>query len=186
MKISTRLGLLALALSVVACVPMKTLRGSSGTYLTPAGARVNVNRPGEITSRVVQEIFGERGFPLANRVAVTPQNVVFYFKGSRAQLNNGYNPNDATYSVASQLGSWFAVRITDDGVKSVVSFYGKPIVYGQEICHDGDSTLRDAKYDCMDVRVREDWPAGQLVEGREETEVITSVIATMTERLPER
>lgn len=177
---------LVVACALAACIPMKTLRGSSGTYLTPAGAKVNVNRPSATTVGVVQQIFAERGFPLVNRVQVSPTNVVLFFRGTRNSITNENNTADAVYAAGGQLGSWFAVRVTDDGVKSVVSFYGKPVVYGQEVCADGDSQLNDVQYRCVDVRVREDWPAGQLVEGREETEVITSVTTTITERLPER
>ena len=112
---------------------------------------------------------------------------MLFFRGGR--FAPGYGPTSADpmwAAAASQVGSWFAVRITDDGVKSTLMLYGKPTVNGTEICGEGDDQLRDARYSCIDVRVREDWPTTQLVEGREETEVISAVISTLTERLPER
>ena len=185
MRVVRTLGVLAVILG--ACVPMRTLRGSTATYLTPAGSRVTINRPAGTVAHAIQEVFSERGFLLVNRFQVSPANVVLFFRGARSIPGHHHGSGDPTWAdAASQVGSWFAVRITDDGAKSTLALFGKPTVNGTEICDDGDNQLRDARYACIDVRVREDWPATQLVEGREETEIISAVISTLTERLPER
>lgn len=185
MRVVWTLGVFGVVLG--ACVPMRTLKGSTATYLTPAGSRVAVNRPVGTVAATVQELFAERGFPLVNRAQVSPTNLVLFFRGGR--ISPGYQSgsvNPSYGAAASQVGSWFAVRVTDEGAKSTASFFGKPTVNGTEVCGDGDDQLRDAQYRCVEVRVREDWPATQLVEGREETQIISSVIASLLERLPER
>lgn len=185
MRIVRIFGVLAMVLG--ACVPMRTLRGSTRTYLTQAGAQVVLNRPAGAVAAAVQEIFAERGFPMVNRFQVTPSNLVLFFRGGRFTPGYGPSSSDPMWAAAaSQVGSWFAVRIIDDGVKSTLMLYGKPTVNGTELCGEGDDLLRDAKYSCIEVRVREDWPAVRLVEGREETEVVSAVISTLTERLPDR
>lgn len=185
MRIVRTLGVLAMVLG--GCVPMRTLRGSTRTYLTQAGAQVALNRPGETVAVAVQQIFAERGFPMVNRIQVTPTNLVLFFRGGRFAPGYGPSSSDPMWAVAaSQVGSWFAVRIIDDGLKSTTMLYGKPTVNGTELCGEGDDLLRDVKYSCVEVRVREDWPAAQLVEGREETEVVSAVISMLTERLPDR
>jgi hypothetical protein len=170
---------------LLACIPMKTLRGSTSTFLTPAGARVTVNRPAAMVGPVVQQVFAERGFSAVSQATPTPTSTVLFMRGTRSAVTSANRSSDAVYGLDGQIGSWFAVRITEENGKSIVSFYGKPTVYGTEICADQDDQLRDTGYTCIEVRVRAEWPAGQLVEGREETEVITAVIATLTERLPE-
>jgi len=185
MRVVWTLGVAA-GLFAAACVPMKTLRGSTATYLTSAGSRVTISRPGGTVAGTVQEIFSERGLLLVNRFQVSPANVVLFFRGARMIPGSSMSRDPVWASAASEVGSWFAVRIADDGSRSIVTFFGKPTVNGTEICGDGDDQFRDARYACIDVRVREDWPAGQLVEGREETEVISGIISTLTERLPER
>jgi hypothetical protein len=185
---SLRLAALTCCFALVACIPMKTLRGSSGTFLTPMGAKVNVKRTAADVTPVVQQVFMERGFQVLNKVTPAPNATVFFFRGSRAVVTAQNNTSDDVLSAGGQIGSWFAVRVTEEvgANKSVVAFYGKPTVYGKEVCADQDDQLRDTNYTCTDVRVNAEWPAGQLVEGREETEIITAVIATLTERLPER
>jgi len=111
---------------------------------------------------------------------------VLYFKGSRALVVSQNNTADSLYAAGGQLGSWFAVRVTEEGYHSTLQFYGKPTLAGQEVCADADDQLRDAQYQCTDTRVREDWPGVQLVEGREETQVISGLITTLTERMPEK
>jgi hypothetical protein len=184
MRLLVTVSLIGAALA--GCISYKTLRGSSGNYLTPAGARVTLNRQASDISQAVQQLFAERGFQLVNRAQPTPQSQVLFFKGSRALVTTQNNTADTTWSAGGQLGSWFAVRVVEDGYHCSVQFYGKPTVGGQEVCADGDDQLRDAQYQCVDTKVREDWPGFQLVEGREETQVITSVIATLTERVPEK
>jgi hypothetical protein len=175
-------------LALVACIPMKTLRGSSGTFLTPMGAKVNVKRSAADVTPVLQQVFMERGFPVISKATPAPNTTLFFFRGSRAVVTAQNNTSDDVLGAGGQIGSWFAVRVTEEvgANKSVIAFYGKPTVYGKEVCADQDDQLRDVNYTCTDVRVNNEWPAGQLVEGREETEIITAVIATLTERLPER
>ncbi len=170
---------------LLACIPMKTLRGSTATFLTPAGARVTVNRPAAMVVPVVQQVFAERGFSAFNQATPTPASTVLFMRGTRAAITSQNGSADAVYGLDGQIGSWFAVRVTEENGKSIVTFYGKPTVYRTEVCADQDDQLRDTGYACIEVRVRAEWPATQLVEGREETEVITAVIATLTERLPE-
>jgi hypothetical protein len=100
--------------------------------------------------------------------------------------NPAYPGNGGRPAGQQQLGSWFAVRVKDDGANSIIQFYGKPTVYGSEGCSDGDSDLRDAKYTCTDLKVREDWPGVALTAGREETRVIAGIIATLVDRVTPR
>ncbi|MFT3712627.1 MAG: hypothetical protein QM817_33680 [Archangium sp.] len=86
--------------------------------------------------------------------------------------------------VSRDVGSWFAVRAVTENGRTVLTFYGKPTVFNAEGCGDGDSNLRDTGYSCRDLLVRADWPGQQLVEGREETQVISTIIALLGERWP--
>ena len=185
MRVIRTLGMLAVVAAVAgSCVAMKTLRGSTATYLTKAGSQVTVERPAGMVAGVLQQIFAERGYMLSGRYQVAPNNVVLYFRGGR--VAPPYDPSDdPAKSVAiGQIGSWFAARITDDGTRSTVALYGKPTVNGVEVCGDADDQLKDARYACVDVKVKEDWPGSRLVDGREETEIVSAVISTLSERLP--
>lgn len=82
------------------------------------------------------------------------------------------------------VGSWFSVRAVTVEGKTVLTFYGKPTIYGGEGCGQGDSDLRDTGYACRELTMRADWPGHQLVEGREETQVISTIIAVLGERWP--
>lgn len=168
------------------CIPMQTVRGSSLKFLTSAGASLTVSRPGPGVAAVLEQSFTERGFPVVNRAQVGPNNLVLFFKGNRDRLNWQNRTAAEVNSVGAQVGSWFAVRIKDDGARSQVQFYGKPTVYGSEACAEGDHDLRDTGYACKDVVVRADWPGLGLVEGREETQVISAIITILDERLPSR
>jgi hypothetical protein len=176
---------LVTAAAMTACTPMYTVRGSSLTYLTPAGATLEVARPGPAAAALVEQIFIERGYQAAGRAQVSSTNLVLFFTGSRdRQTRRGYASGDPN-GLNAQLGSWFAVRVKDQGPQAaVVTFYGKPMVYGAEACAEGDRDLKDAGYVCKDVIVRADWPGLQLVEGREETKVISAIISTVGERVP--
>jgi hypothetical protein len=86
--------------------------------------------------------------------------------------------------VSRDVGSWFAVRAVTDKSRTVLTFYGKPTVYNGEGCGSGDGDLRDTGYSCRTLEVRADWAGHQLVEGREETQVISTIIAILGERWP--
>lgn len=86
--------------------------------------------------------------------------------------------------VSRDVGSWFSVRAVTENNRTVLTFYGKPTVYNAEGCGAGDSDLRDTGYACRELTVRADWPGHQLVEGREETQVISTIIAVLGERWP--
>lgn len=86
--------------------------------------------------------------------------------------------------VSRDVGSWFSVRATTENNRTVLKFYGKPTVFNAEGCGQGDSDLRDTGYSCRELTVRADWPGHQLVEGREETQVISTIIAVLGERWP--
>jgi hypothetical protein len=183
MSVGRTLGVLALVLS--ACIPMRTLHASTATYLTPAGASVKVDRTASIAAAAVQDIFSERGCPLESRSQVSTSDTVLFFRCVRVSpVVTGIDPRLA--AAAAQVGSWFAVRVKGEHSKSVVSFFGKPTVNGTEVCGDGDDELEDTRYTCVNVRVRKDWPAVQLVEGREETQFIASAIAALNERFPDQ
>lgn len=86
--------------------------------------------------------------------------------------------------VSRDVGSWFSVRATTENNRTVLKFYGKPTVFNAEGCGQGDNDLRDTGYSCRELTVRADWPGHQLVEGREETQVISTIIAVLGERWP--
>jgi hypothetical protein len=176
------LGVLGLAL--LGCIAHTTLRGSSSTFLTPAGAQVTVNRQSSAMVPALQQLFAERGFQFVSQAQPRPDTQVLFFKGSRALVTSQNNTSDSLYAAGGQIGSWFAVRVVEVGYKSTVSFYGKPTLGDQEVCSDGDDQLRDVQYRCTNTQVRSDWPGFALVEGREETQVISGLVTTLAQRFP--
>jgi hypothetical protein len=101
------------------------LRGSTSTFLTPAGTRVTVNRPAAMVGPVVQQVFAERGFSAVSQATPTPTSTVLFMRGTRSAVTSANRSSDAVYGLDGQIGSWFAVRITEENGKSIVSFYGK-------------------------------------------------------------
>jgi hypothetical protein len=195
-----RIALLALVGCVVAgCTPTKAIRGSSMTFLTPAGASIALVRPAAELEAVVEQLLGERGFTVTRR-APTKKGKVLFFSGTRDRLNRRYRepsyapsmapppppgPAPMPGGISRDVGSWFAVRVTpgEQGVTTLI-FYGKPMVLNAEGCADSDSDLRDAEYTCNDLRLRADWSGFALTDGREETQVITGIIAVLGEQFP--
>lgn len=165
------------------CTPMRAIKGSTRTFLTEAGTTIGFDRPTSDVLPVVTQLLSDRGFTESKRTEVTPNNTVIYFNGTRDRINRGRrNDNPQTNFVSQDIGSWFAVRVVSAGSKTTLSFYGKPTVHGLEGCGAGDRELRDAGYGCTDLEKRADWPGHQLVEGREETQVISAVITLLGER----
>jgi hypothetical protein len=103
--------------------------------------------------------------------------------GTTPPPTNAARMSEQNY-VSRDVGSWFSVRAVTENNKTVLTFYGKPTVFNGEGCGDGDHALRDTGYVCRDLTVRADWAGHQLVEGREETQVISTIIALLGERWP--
>lgn len=165
---------------------MRTVKGSARTFLTEAGTTIDFQRPAPEVTASLEQLFSDRGFSVLKRADVTPNNKVIYFRGTRDRINRRRpNDNQQQNFVQQDIGSWFAVRVVSEGPKTTLSFYGKPTVLGLEGCGEGDRELRDAGYECKDVERRADWAGHQLVEGREETQVISTVIAQLGERWPQ-
>ncbi len=167
------------ALALLACTPMKTIDGSARRYLTQAGTTIAFNKPAADVTAAVEVYFQERGLPVFNRATVSDTNRVLFFKGPR-QRRGGRSSG----FVADGIGSWFAVRVLAEGNKTTLHFYGKPTFNDAESCGEGDRELKDTGYTCTAIEQRADWPGHQLVEGREETQVISTVIARLGERWP--
>lgn len=171
-------------LSLTACVPMKDVRGSSLKYLTQAGATLSLGRPAAEIVPTLEQLFSERGFPVTKRAEGKPGQVLF-FVGTRDRLNRRWRDQQPQNPVSREVGSWFAVRVVAPTPQTTtLLFYGKPTVFGAEGCSDGDSELRDVGNSCLDLRMRAEWSGFPLVEGREETQVISAVIATLGEQFP--
>ncbi len=168
------------------CTAMRTVKGSARTFLTEAGTTIDFERPAADVISGLQQSFADRGFAVLKTTDVTPNNKVIYFRGTRDRINRRRpNDNQQQNFVSQDIGSWFAVRVVSQGTKTTLSFYGKPTVHGVEGCGDGDRELRDAGYQCNNVEKRADWAGHQLVEGREETQVISTIIAQLGERWPQ-
>ncbi len=173
------LAVVAPALLLFACTPMRVIDGSSRRFLTPAGTTISFNKSALDVTAAVEVYFQERGFEAVQRATVNDNNRVTFFKGPRRTRSGGSS------FVADGIGSWFAVRFLTDGPnKTTLQLYGKPTVNGQEACDSGDRDLRDTGYTCARFEQRADWPGHQLVEGREETQVISTIIARLGERWP--
>jgi hypothetical protein len=172
-----------LALTVVflsACTAMKPIDGTARKFLTQAGATIAFDKPMTDILAAVQVYMTDRGYQEFKRSDVSENNHVIFFKGER-QSRRG---NNGSSFVSDGIGSWFAVRFVTEGNKTTLSFYGKPTIDGKEACGDGDKDLKDTGYACTPYEQRADWPGHQLVEGREETQVISTVIARLGERWP--
>lgn len=183
------------------------------TFLTPAGASISLVRAAPELEAAAEQLLGERGFTVTRR-APTKKGKVLFFAGTRDRLNRRHRDpsyRDPSYrapyrdpslpaspppppppmapsmpgGISRDVGSWFAVRVTpgEGGVTTLV-FYGKPTVLNAEGCADSDSDLRDAEYTCNDLRLRADWSGFALTDGREETQVITGIIALLGEQYP--
>lgn len=172
--------LLALTVvSLMACTPMRPIDGTARKFLTGAGATITFDKPMADLLAAVQVFMTERGYQEFKRADVSATNHVIFFKGPRPQRRGA----SASF-VSDGIGSWFAVRFVTDGGKTTLTFFGKPTLDGKEACGDGDKDLKDAGYTCAPFEERADWPGHQLVEGREETQVVTTIIARLGERWP--
>lgn len=163
---------------LTACTPMKAIDGTARRFLTSAGATIAFDKAKTDVLAAVQVYMTERGYQEFKRTDVSGTNHVLYFKGPRPTRRG----NTANSFVSDGIGSWFAVRVVGEGGKTTLTFYGKPTLDGKEACGDGDRELKDAGYTCAPFEERADWPGHQLVEGREETQVISTIIARLAER----
>lgn len=176
--------LLAAVSLAAGCTSMRTIKGSARLFLTEAGTTIDFDRPEADVLPVVTQLFGDRGFVEYKRADVSPTNKIIYLRGTRDRINRRRGNDQSTPNFVTQdIGSWFAVRVVSEGPKTKLSFYGKPTVHGLEGCGEGDRELRDAGYSCTDVEKRTDWAGHQLTEGREETQVISTIVALLGERL---
>ncbi|MFZ5446751.1 MAG: hypothetical protein ACOZQL_42585 [Myxococcota bacterium] len=170
-------------LSLTACVPMREVRGSSLKYLTTAGATLELGSPAAQVEPMLEQLMGDRGFTVTKR-ATAKKGKVTFFAGNRDRINRRWQQQLGN-PVSREIGSWFAVRVVSPTPESTtLVFYGKPTVHGAEGCGDGDGDLRDADYTCLDLRLRAEWSGFPLVEGREETQVISAIIALLGEQFP--
>lgn len=173
--------LLALTLvTLMACTPMKPIDGTARKFLTGAGATITFEKPMADLIAAVQVFMSERGYQELKRSDVSATNHVIYFKGPRPTRRGG----SANSFVSDGIGSWFAVRFVTEKGNTTLTFYGKPTLDGKEACGEGDRELKDTGYACTPFEERADWPGHQLVEGREETQVISTIIARLGERWP--
>lgn len=168
---------------LAACTPMRTIKGSASKFLTEEGTSIAFDRPAADIEAAVTQLMNDRGFQELKRTEVTPNNKVVFFRGTRERINRGGRRDQPNSNFVTQdIGSWFAVRFVTEGNRTTVLFWGKPTVHGIESCGDGDRDLRDVGYTCTDVEKRSDWAGHQLMQGREETQVISTVIAQLGER----
>lgn len=173
------LRLLAVAVVVTGCSNLVTVRGSSNDFLKRKATTVTLNAPQNIVQQRLDEVMDRRGFrPTSTQAADNGTTVVIY-KGSRRVPREVQN-----YGI--QLGSWFAARLgPSDGnpTSTDVTLMGKPMVGNLELCSDHDKLLSDIQYQCTDTQVAPDWAGRNLVSGRDETEVVSGVLAALYERL---
>ena len=174
----------AAVIVLAACTPMRTIKGSASKFLTEDGTSIAFERPVADIEAAVTQLMNERGFQELKRTEVTPNNKVVFFRGTRERINRGGRRDQQPNSnfVSQDIGSWFAVRFVTEGNRTTILFLGKPTVHGVEGCGDGDRDLRDVGYTCTEVEKRSDWAGHQLMQGREETQVISTVIAQLGER----
>jgi len=171
------LRLLVPALALCGCSNLVVIRGSSNDYLKKRATTVVVNQPAAEVQPVLDELFMARGFRQAGTLPGENQSQVVYYKGSRA-----VPPNAAPYGI--QLGSWYAARLAPNAQGATeVTVMGKPMVGQVELCSDHDNLLADIRYTCIDTKVPPDWVGMNLVSGRDETEVVSWVLAGLYERM---
>jgi hypothetical protein len=173
------LRLLAVAVVVTGCSNLIVVRGSSNDFLKRKATKVTLNAPQNVVQQRMDELMDRRGFrPISTQAAGDGTSIVIY-KGSRHVPREVQN-----YGIT--LGSWFAARLgpSDGNATSTdVTLMGKPMIGNLELCSDHDNLLEDIKYMCTDTKVAPDWAGKNLVSGRDETEVVSGVLADLYERL---
>jgi hypothetical protein len=186
-----RAALLVLALALLAapagCVSYQVVRASSLNHLTAAESTIRVtNVPAGAIADLTRQTFADRGYPLVLRRQVSGQVTLLVFTGPRRAVTTGGGTSDMVVAQTNEIGSWFVARIVELRGFVEVSMFGQPTVNGQEVCADADAYLREAEYWCLDTRMRTDYPYAWMLTGKEESEVVHGVQATLQQQLSGR
>lgn len=171
----SRPAVLACLLALSGCAARVTLRASTDDFLKPAATSVLVKGDPAQAAAFVEQLFAQRGFPIASRTAGGSGATFLTFRGLRPPRGE---------LAALGLGSYFVARLAPVPPSFVtITVLGKPMVGNLELCSDADGLLSELGYRCSDTQMPADWAGKSLVSGRDEAEVVSWVVTGLYERL---
>ena len=160
----------AFAFALAGCVTANPpLRMSTAQLMQPGQSELTVATPQAQTVEKLKKLMAERGLGVKTVVATKDGKATYYvFSGPRKVIG--------TETTVASVGSWVAARVETHPDGTFVRLLGKPTVAGVELCSDADAQLADADYWCQDTRVNPDSPYAANLTGREEVELVRSVV----------
>ena len=173
-------GVIAFFIITTGCVSQLSLRVSSSTHLTKEKQMAVFSEwPQQDLEGMCKELMKRNGLNLIYAVDAPNGSRVLVFKGRRENLISLQSSSTMVRVDTYEIGSWFALRLSNHNRGSQITMFGKPTIRGTAVCSEDDVSLADVQYWCVDTKVREDFARRDLVNGKIEADFIGAFLENL-------
>ncbi len=167
------IAVVALALSLSACVDETSKFASSWTYLGAQNSRADLAHPSADSAREIVRLLETRGYAMLDQHANSAGELVLKFSKTNRPLAADKSDDDAVG--ARDVGSVVYAWITPTGPQSSrIALVGKPTLNGQEPC----TTDTDVQLQCAQLTVLTPF-RDTYFSGRNEADVVHGVLSEL-------